>query len=139
MAVGTLKFELCAPDQELVAMDILDATIPGEDGVFTVYPGHTPYLSTLIPGVLVARDMANEDHHFAVHGGFAEVKNDTVIILADNFEFQDDIDQERAQLAKERAEELLRRPPENINWPQVEGALARAIARLRASNRRGYH
>jgi F-type H+-transporting ATPase subunit epsilon len=139
MAGRTLKLEICAPGQDLVELDVTDVIVPGEDGVFTVYPGHTPLLSTLIPGVLVARDTSDREHLFAVHGGFAEVKDGAVIILADIFESQDDIDTSRAEAAEERARELLRKPTEDIDWTRAEAALARATARIRATSHHGYH
>ena len=138
MEGDTLKLELCSPDQELVEMEVVEAMIPGAAGVFSVRPGHTPFLSTLRPGVLVATDTAGEDHVIAVHGGFAEVKDNTVVILADVFELRDDIDVERAQAAEQRAQELLRRPGGDLDWDRAEAALARATARLRAANRHGY-
>ncbi len=136
---ATLTFEICAPGRELVAMDIREAVVPGEAGVFSVYPGHTAFLSTLMPGVLVTHDDGGEEHFFAVQGGFAEVRDDVLIILADSFEPQDDIDTERAQAAEERAQDRLKKPPEDMDWERAEAALARATARLRASNRHGYH
>lgn len=139
MAGANLKLEICAPNQDLVEMEILEAVIPGADGVFTVCPGHTPLLTTLLPGVLIATDATHEDHIFAVHGGFAEIRNDTITILADTFEAHADIDAGRAEAAEERAKDLLRKPPEDMDWSRAEAALARATARLRASARHGYH
>ncbi|MBX3176722.1 MAG: ATP synthase F1 subunit epsilon [Candidatus Hydrogenedentes bacterium] len=135
----TLKFELCSPGRELVEYEIREAVIPGESGVFTVYPGHTPTLSTLIPGVLTIRDASDAEHFFAVHGGFVEVREDAIRILADTFEAQEDIDKERAEADLEQARELLRRPADSIEFARAEVALARATARLRASARHSYH
>jgi F-type H+-transporting ATPase subunit epsilon len=135
----TLRFEICSPGRDLVEFDVREVVIPGESGVFTVYPGHTPVLSTLIPGVLTVRDGNDAEHFFAVHGGFAEVHDDAVLILADTFEAQEDIDQERAEADLEEAREMLRRPADSIEFARAEVALARATARLRASARHSYH
>lgn len=138
MSEDVLTLELCAPEDDLVTMDVVEVIIPGEAGVFTVRPGHTPVLSTLIPGVLVATGAGGEEHHFAVHGGFAEVRDNRIRILADTFESQDDIDPARAKAAEERAQELLRKPSSDKDWSRAEAALARATARLRASRKHGY-
>lgn len=136
---ATIQLELCAPGRDLVELDIREATLPGEAGVFAVYPGHTPLLSTLLPGVLVVIDGNGDEHFFAVQGGFAEVRDGSLVVLADAFEPQEDINTERAQAAEERAQERLKKPPENMDWERAEAALARATARLRASGRHGYH
>lgn len=139
MADGVLSLEVCAPEAAPVTLEVSEVVIPGESGVFTVYPGHTPLLSTLIPGVLVTTDLAGEQRFFAVHGGFAEVRENCVRILADDFESQDNIDLPRAQAAEQRAEGRLRKPVEDMNWDRAEVALARATARIGASSKRGYN
>ena len=138
MADGTLHLELCAPQKPHTELEVADVAIPGEAGVFTVYPGHTPVLSTLIPGVLVATDTRGEEHYFAVHGGFAAVKPDKVVILASFYEPGDDIDASRAEEAERRAEARLQKPPEDMDWDRAEQALSRAMARMQATNKRGY-
>ncbi len=139
MAASTLSLELCAPEKPHTQLDVAEIIIPGEAGVFTVFPGHTPVLSTLIPGVLIATDTAGDEHHFAIHGGFAEVKEDKVIILASFYEPGDDIDGVRAQAAEERAQALLRKPPEDMDWTRAEKALSRAMARMSATKKQGYN
>lgn len=138
MAQDTLNLELCAPEKPHTQMDVADVAIPGAAGVFTVYPGHTPLLSNLLPGVLIATDTAGQEHHFAIHGGFAEVRPDRVIILADFYEPGDDIDPGRAEEAEQRALERLQKPPEDMDWERAEYALSRALARVHASRKRGY-
>jgi F-type H+-transporting ATPase subunit epsilon len=138
VAEGTLHLELCAPEKPHATLDVAEVTIPGAGGVFTVHPGHTPLLSTLIPGVLVATGADGSEHFFAVHGGFAEVKPEKVVILADFYEPQDDIDAERAGEAESRAQNRLQKPPEDMDWERAERALSRAMARIQASNKRGY-
>ena len=66
-------------------------------------PGHAPFLTTLGIGELMYR-IGRDEHHVAVAGGFAEVRNDKVIILADSAEPPADIDRARAEKALERAE-----------------------------------
>ncbi len=138
MATATLSLELCAPEKPHTELDVTDVTIPGTAGVFAVHPDHTPLLSTLIPGVLIANTVDGQERHFAVHGGFAEIKQNKVIILATFYEPGDDIDATRAQTAEERALARLQKPPEDMDWDRAEHALARAVARLRASKKQSY-
>lgn len=139
MATPTLKLELCAPEKPHVELEVAEVTIPGEAGVFAVFPGHTPLLSTVSPGVLVAVDATGTTLHYAIHGGFAEVKPDRVVILSDFYEPEDDINVERAQAAEDRARTRLQKPPEDMDWTRAELALSRAVARMNASRKQGYH
>jgi len=139
VAAPTLNLELCAPEAPHTELEVAEVIIPGAAGVFTVYPGHTPLLSNLMPGVLVATTAGGEELHFAIHGGFAEVKPDRVIILASAYEPGDEIDPERARAAVERARAVLHKPVEDMNWDRAELALARSLARVHASEKRGYH
>ena len=138
MAAPTLTLELCAPENPHTQLAVTEVTLPGTGGVFTVHPEHTPLLSTLKPGVLVATDAEGATHHFAVHGGFAEVKGETVVVLADYYEPSDDIDNARAAEAAGRAQTRLAKPPEDMDWQRAELALARSLARTKASDKQGY-
>ncbi len=135
MADGTIRIELCAPDCAPITLSAAEVLLPGSDGVFAVFPGHTPLLSTLTPGVLQAYDADGGEHFYAVTGGFAEVMRDRVAVLADAFEEGTEIDAERAQSAQERAESHLDKPKESTDVLRAEMALARALARQRAALR----
>lgn len=135
---GVLSVEICAPEKERLQLRATEAIVPGAAGVFAVHAGHTPLLSTLVPGALIVKGADGQTRFFAVHGGFAEVRGDHVLILASNYELAEDIDAGRAEAAEERAEERLQRPTPDLNWARAEAALARAIARLRASRRANY-
>ncbi len=139
MAQPTLHLEICAPEKPQFILEVTEVVVPGAAGVFAVHPEHTPLLSTLTPGVLIASDAEGNAHHFAVHGGFAEVMPDRVVVLASFYEPGDDIDPERATEAQERAQTRLRKPPEDLDWERAERALARALARLGAHSKRGYN
>ena len=138
MADGVIALELCAPDKEPISLEATEVTLPGAAGVFTITPGHTALVSTLIPGPIVIHQTGGNEIFYAVHGGFAEVRGNTLLVLADNFEAEEDIDHARAAAAEERAQERLRKITPDINAMRAEAALARAIARLRTANRNGY-
>lgn len=139
MVEGLIALEICAPDKEHVTLEAESVTLPGAAGIFTITPGHTALFSTLAPGPLVVQAQGGAETFYAVHGGFAEVKGDnTLLVLADNFEAEEDIDHARAAAAEERAQERLRKITPDINAMRAEAALARAIARLRTAGRNGY-
>jgi F-type H+-transporting ATPase subunit epsilon len=72
-------------------------------------------------------------YHLALTGGFAEVRNDKVIVLAENAERPDEIDRERAQRAKERAERLLSGREADVDYTRAQAALSRAVIRLQVA------
>jgi F-type H+-transporting ATPase subunit epsilon len=130
-----LTLELVTPTRLVASETVDEVVVPGSDGYFGVLPGHAPLLATLGIGELTYR-IGREEHHVAVAGGFAEVRNDKVIILADTAEKPDEIDRARAERAKERAEQRLSgRLPEEIDYVRAMAALARAVTRIQVAGR----
>ena len=80
-----LTLELATPTRMVVTAEVDEVVAPGSEGYFGVLPGHAPFLTTLGIGELMYR-IGRDEHHVAVAGGFAEVRNDKVIILADSAE-----------------------------------------------------
>ena len=118
----------------LVSVEADEVVAPGVEGYFGVLPGHAAFLTNLAPGDVMYRSGQSE-HHLAVLGGFAEVTAERVMILAENAELPEEIDRERAERARQRAELRLQgRSPagdsEEIDFARALGALARALTRL---------
>src|SRR5262249_14987492 len=120
----------------LLVSDLVDEVIaPGSEGYFGVLPGHAPFLTTLGVGELTYRK-GREEYHLAVAAGFAEVRNDKVIVLADAAERPDEIDRERAERARQRSEHRLSgRSQEEIDYARCSAALMRALTRLHVADR----
>ena len=98
-------------------------------------PGHAAFLTTLGIGELMYR-IGRDEHYLAVSNGFAEVRNDKVIVLADTAERPEEIDRARAERARERAERRLAgRVEEEVDYNRALAALARALARLLTAGR----
>ena len=74
-----LTLELATPTRMVVTAEVDEVVAPGSEGYFGVLPGHAPFLTTLGIGELMYR-IGRDEHHVAVAGGFAEVRNDKVII-----------------------------------------------------------
>ena len=101
-------------------------TTEGEIGVL---PGHIPLTVIIKPGILNITE-GEEDKEAALHAGFAEILPDRVTILAEIIEWPDEIDEERAVAARNRAEERLRSRTPETDIARAETALQRAMARI---------
>jgi F-type H+-transporting ATPase subunit epsilon len=131
-----LTLELATPTRMVVAETVDEVVVPGSVGYFGVLPGHAPLLATLGIGELTYR-IGREERQVAVAGGFAEVRNDKVIVLADTAELPQDIDRARAERARDRAEQRLSgRAQDETDYARAAAALARALMRIQVSGRR---
>ena len=102
-------------------------TAAGEIGV---YKNHIPLTTVLAPGVVTIHVDGEDNVIAAVHSGFAEILPDKVTLLAETAEWPEEIDVERAQAAKARAEERLANKTEAIDVQRAELALRRALVRM---------
>ena len=130
-----IRLDIVTPDR-LVAHDAVTAvTIPGKNGYLGILPGHAPLLTELAPGELEYTS-SGAKHTLAVNWGFAEVLGDRVIVLAQSAERAEEINVERAEKAKGRAEERLKRfnDPE-VDMERARKALTRAMARLETAHK----
>lgn len=128
-----LQLEIVTPDRVVLSETVDYVAVPGIEGEFGVLPGHTPFLSALKIGCLHYK-AKGETHHVCVTGGFAEVTESKVLILADAGEIAENIDLARAERARQRAVERLAKAKQedNISVTQAEASLHRAINRLSA-------
>ncbi len=134
MATGnnTLHVEVVTAESELYngEADIVDA--PGADGQLGILPEHAALLSLLSPGLLRIKLGGAEEDIF-VSGGFLEVSNNHVTVLADAAEHADSIDQARAEAARRRAEERLAETHDQHERAELQAQLSIAINRLKVT------
>ncbi|MFZ5943916.1 MAG: F0F1 ATP synthase subunit epsilon [Bacillota bacterium] len=133
MAEKTLKLEIVTPERRVLSEDITSLIVPAIEGYMGVLPNHAPMISGLEPGVIKYK-IAGEYKRLAVSGGFLEVSENKASILANTAELPEEIDSQRAQAAKERAEKRLKNR-KDIDAIRAEQALKRALARLRVVGR----
>ncbi len=126
------RLEFVTPERAIVHEDVDEVEPPGEEGDFGVLPGHAPTLAALRNGSALYRRGAEKTYAF-VAGGFAEVLPDRVTILAQVAERAEEIDVQRAEAAKRRAEESLARPTPEMDYERARVALLRALTRLQVS------
>ncbi len=101
-------------------------TTEGEIGIL---PGHIPMTVIVKPGILYIHEEEGEKEA-ALHAGFAEILPESVTILAEIIEWPNEIDEERAEAARHRAEERLRSKTPETDIARAETALQRAMARI---------
>ena len=128
------KVEIITPDRVFYAgeTDFLEfTTVAGEIGV---YKNHIPTTTVLAPGIVTIHN-GDEEKAAAVHAGFAEILNDKVTLLAEVAEWPDEIDVNRAEAAKERAEARLAARAESTDVKRAEFALRKALVRIDIAGR----
>jgi len=130
----SLRLQVVSADRSLVDEQVDEVQVPGAEGYFGVLPGHTPFLALLGAGELWYRQ-GQERHYVSMAFGFAEVLPDRVTILAEIAERSHEIDVERAEAAKVRAEARLARPPVDIDFERARIALLKSLIRLQVASR----
>jgi F-type H+-transporting ATPase subunit epsilon len=127
------SLEFVTPARAIVHENVDEVELPGEEGYFGVLPGHAPMLAALKSGEMWYRK-GNERKYAFIAGGFAEVLPERVSILAEIAERAEDIDIERAEASKRRAEQRLAAPGVvDFDAERARIALLRAITRLQVS------
>src|SRR5688500_161903 len=135
MAVPThIDLQIVTPDHPIVQEQVDEVEIPGSEGYFGVLPGHTPMLASLAVGELWYRK-GQEKFYLSIAFGFAEVLPERVTILARLAERAEDIDVERAEQARRRAEERLAQSKSDFDYERARVALTKSIMRLQVSAR----
>jgi len=136
MAAGRMKVDIVTPDRLLLSIsDAVSLIVPAEEGYLGVLPGHAPLLARLVPGTITLKHANSTEEEFATSGGYVEVSEDRVTLLADSAERPDEIDVERAKTAYQRALQRLGHPGEGVDVDRARLALERAVARLRIAGR----
>jgi F-type H+-transporting ATPase subunit epsilon len=130
-----IRLRVVTPSRMVLDEEVDEVTAPGELGEFGVLPNHISFLSTLVPGEMTYKQGPNK-RTLAVSGGYAEVLDNVMTVLAPAAEFADEIDSARAQRARERAEKMLAEfDREEKDWEIAEAALQRALVRLQVASR----
>jgi F-type H+-transporting ATPase subunit epsilon len=127
----TFHLEIVTPDRALLSEEVVSIIAPGVEGYLGVLANHAPLVTELNVGVLRIRYPDDTEENVAVSGGFMEVANNRVLVLADAAERPQDIDIQRAKEALLRARRRLQDP--TMDRERARAALERAINRLRVA------
>jgi F-type H+-transporting ATPase subunit epsilon len=130
----TLKLEIVTPTAVAFAADVQMVTLSAADGQIGVYPHHVPLLTRIVPGeIIVRRDGADE--FLAVGGGLAAISGDRVAVITDMAVAVKDIDEAKAEEARQRAAARLRDKISDEEVATVNASLARSLAQLKVKRR----
>ena len=135
---GRILLEVVTPERQVLSTEVDEVSAPGALGYFGVLPGHTPFSTTLGQGELGYRS-GNRWEYLAITWGYAEVLPNKVTVLTETAEMAEEIDIERAERAKRRAEERLREwstTVADIDFERASAALERALIRLQVAQKR---
>jgi F-type H+-transporting ATPase subunit epsilon len=125
-----LTLDIVTPERRVLSVSCDEVRAPGVLGGFGIRTGHTSFMSALEPGRLTYVE-GGRDHHFALGGGFLQVLEDRVVVLADTAESAADIDVDRAQRALSDAQEKLKQADLDEHRLADEAArVRRAAARI---------
>lgn len=133
----TLKLKIATPEKVIYENEILQVSIPTMDGEITVLPNHVPLVSVLKAGEMRIVDKDGEQV-MAVSGGFLEVRGQNeIVILADNAERATEIDIDRAEQARLRAEEMMKQTKagEDVDFAKLQAMIDREMNRIRVGKK----
>ncbi|MBI4524845.1 MAG: F0F1 ATP synthase subunit epsilon [Deltaproteobacteria bacterium] len=134
-----IRLRLVTPSRLLCDEEVDEVTAPGALGEFTVLPDHIAFLTLLEIGEMSYKQ-GNQRPRLAVSGGYAEVLENVMTVLADAAEYADEIDIEQARKDKERAEKRKEElAPDDQAYQAVETALRRATVRLQVASKEARH
>lgn len=126
----TFHFEIATPERVVYSDDVESVTAPTVDGEITVLAHHLPLVTVLKSGELVIKK-GNDVHPYAIGGGFLEMDGTKLTVLADTTEHISEIDEQRADEARKRAEELKGKVADDVEYAKISAKLERDLNRLR--------
>lgn len=129
----TFSFEILTLQKLFLREEVIFVIAPGREGQFEILAGHAPFVFALKPGPLRMRMPDGSDRYVAVGDGFLVVQKERTTVLARSAERPEEIDVERAQRAKDRAEQRLQEKGTNVDTVRAQAALQRALARLKVA------
>ncbi|GAB6991299.1 F0F1 ATP synthase subunit epsilon [Paenibacillus pini] len=132
--MSTFLLEIVTPDRVAYSGEVDSLVVRGVEGELGILPGHIPTVTPLQVAPIVVKN-GKQTTRIAVNGGFVEVRKDKVVVLAESAELAQDIDLERAEAAKERAERRIanRGKQDEVDFRRAELALQKAMNRINVS------
>ncbi len=130
MAKDLLALKIITPDRLFFEGSAQMVEMNTTEGEIGVYPKHIPMTVIVRPGILNIYEESGEVKKAALHSGFAEILPERITILAEIVEWPEEIDAQRAEKAKARAEKRIRTKAEGIDIMRAEAALHRALTRI---------
>jgi F-type H+-transporting ATPase subunit epsilon len=132
--VNTLKLEIVTPDAVVYSEDVEMVTLQGVEGQIGIYPQHVRLMTQLVPGEMIVHKGGRDDF-LAVGEGLVEITNDRVAIVTDMAVAAENIDEARAEEARQRAAARLEEKLSSQDLASVNATLARSLAQLSVKRR----
>lgn len=136
-----MKLQIITPEKVLYDDEIDELIVPTVNGEIAVLPHHADLLTQVAPGEMTIKHSGKEQH-MAVTGGFLEIGNDTISLLAEFAVRSEEIDAKQALEAQERAERKLKETGESMSEREiadVRSEMLRAITSLKVAQKRRHH
>lgn len=131
-----IKFKIVTPERTVFEGVIEQATLPVTDGEVTILPNHQNYIASLKAGEIILK-IGGKTVSLATTGGFVEFSKNNLIVLADNAERAEEIDIQRAEIAKKRAEEIMKQKArmDDAEYARVAATIEKATARIKVAKK----
>lgn len=130
-----IHLEIVTAERVVLSDEVDQVNAPTKEGRVGILPKHMPLITILVPGELdIIKN--NERTEYAVSGGFMEVLPNRITILADAVERADEIDEERAERARQAAEQRMNAQQSEIDMAMAEAELRRAMTRIKVAQLR---
>lgn len=130
----TFQLQVATPERLVVDEQVTEAEVPGQNGYLGILAGHAPLMSALSPGVLTYQG-GGGPHVLAIAGGFVEISENNVRVLADGAEAPDEIQVDKARQQLEQASRALHDAKEPAEVDTALRAMQQAQARIDAATR----
>lgn len=131
MAAMTTQLDVVSAEENLFSGSVEHVQVTGIEGELGIHPGHAPLITTLQPGMVRMVKENGEEAHIYINGGVLEVQPKVVTVLADVAIRGEDLDEQAATEAKNRAEKNIANPGADFDYAEAAQELAQAIAQLR--------
>lgn len=135
----TFKLEIVTPERVFLSEDVEMVVVKTPQGEMGVLAGHIPLVVAIAVGPIKIKKANGEELEAVLTEGFMEVKQEKTIIFTDTAEWPSEIDANRAEAARQRAEERLTMKQSEVEYVRNQAALARAMARLKVKGKNSIH
>ncbi len=133
-----IKLKIITPERVVYESEIFQATLPTQSGEVTILPNHRSYIAALKPGEIITKKENNSDEvSLAVAGGFVEFHDNTLVVLADEAQLAQEINVEKVEKAKKRAEDIKNKviQTDEMEYARVAASLEIEMAKLKVARR----
>ena len=137
--MANLKLVVLSPQKKILETECLRVTIHTVDGLITVLPRHIPLFTQMAPGEVLIKKANGEITSLAVGGGFANVHDNEIVLLAEFGIISDEINEQQVTAAKARAEEILKSISDEKSTSIAQADLARSVLQLKVAHKRHHH